>query len=220
MFNSKYTLGRFSSKQVVLRSTETLSSANNQSLISSFLDGAMLRRQGIAVLCIKRINHLFLCHQMLILPFPENLKLSLVIHSHIAHPLVNSHPTPTVPAPFSLKLSDEFKTFLLLFFRAKELLSMVHVNCFLVNCPLNHSIQPGDLRASCDPLIVLSRGVASQLCPTGSEPQGGQPLWSSCPHVLSYISYFTSSPCSQSCLHHNKMGTQEWLDVWHQVNVC
>ena len=29
MFNSKYTLGHFSSRQVVLRSTETLSSANN-----------------------------------------------------------------------------------------------------------------------------------------------------------------------------------------------
>lgn len=130
------------------------------------------------VLYVKRINHLFHCHQI-IPPFPEYPKLSLVIQSHVECPLVNSSPSPTPPVPFStfsLKLSAKFKTFPPLFFRAQRLISKVHISHFLVRHPLNHSTQPGEVKASCDPLPVLSGGLlgaSQQLCPLALCPKEG-----------------------------------------------
>lgn len=58
----------------------------------------MLRRQGIVVLYVKRINHLFHCYQIIPL-FSEYPQLSLVIHSHIEYPLVSSVLCPHSPGP-------------------------------------------------------------------------------------------------------------------------
>ena len=61
------------------------------------------------------------------------------------------YPTePTLPIPVStcyLTLSVEFKTTFHLFppCRAEQLISMLLINHFLINCSLNHSTQTGDL---------------------------------------------------------------------------
>ena len=80
---------------------------------------------GIVVLHVKRINHLFHCHQMIILPFFQKIHIlgsdpfSCLTSSCQQHPSTPLH-TPLHPATpvstFYLKLSAEFKTtFLLLF---------------------------------------------------------------------------------------------------------
>lgn len=139
---------------------------------------------GIVVLHVKRINHLFHCYQMIILPFFQKIHtlgsdpFSCLTSSCQQHPSTPLHTPlhPTIPvSTFYLKLSAAFKTTFLLFFpcRAEQLFSMARISHFLINCPLNHSTQTG---------LILTHSQWTQGSPLspptnplpGSEPHGGR----------------------------------------------
>ena len=71
-------------------------------------------------------------------------------------------PTPPIPVAICyLRLSVEFKITFLLFphCRAEQLISMVLINHFLMNCSLNHSTQTGDLEELFQPIYSDIKGL-------------------------------------------------------------